>query len=204
MSIGFPHVSVSVQLSMLSESKTNVTLVFTTANTGLANVTSFRAAGALPAGLGCGLTNGTGSGTTLNGLSITPTGSSELLYAAAGTATGSVSAPTAGSAQGVWTGGGGGLDSSNTGGGTEYDLSASAVTSINFTDSASNDTYSALAVAFTFTASGGASAPPTQMLMGCCDERAGVVAEPQRLRIGPAQARTAVRRFFGEDCKRWG
>jgi len=60
MDIGFPHVSVSLQLSMLSDSKTNVTLIFTTANTGYANVTSFQAAGQLPIGLGCGMTNGTG------------------------------------------------------------------------------------------------------------------------------------------------
>ena len=60
MAIGFPHVSVSVQLSMLSDSKTNVTLIISTANTGLANVTSFQATGELPSGLGCGRTNGTG------------------------------------------------------------------------------------------------------------------------------------------------
>jgi hypothetical protein len=60
MAIGFPHVSVSLQLSMLSDSEINVTLIFTTANTGFANVTSFHAAGLMPVGLGCGRTNGTG------------------------------------------------------------------------------------------------------------------------------------------------
>ena len=60
MAIGFPHVSVSAQVSTLPDSKTNVTLVFTVANTGSANVTSFKAFGALPAGLGCGISNGTG------------------------------------------------------------------------------------------------------------------------------------------------
>jgi len=60
MAIGFPRVSVGVQLSELTSSKTNVTLIFTTTNAGSANVTSFRAVGALPAGLGCGMTNGTG------------------------------------------------------------------------------------------------------------------------------------------------
>jgi len=60
MVIGFPHVAVDVLLSILSDSKTNVTLTFTTANTGSANVTSFQAAGQMPVGLGCGMTNGTG------------------------------------------------------------------------------------------------------------------------------------------------
>jgi len=60
MTIGFPHVSVSLQLSMLPDSQTNVTLIFTTANAGSANVTSFQAVGQLPVGLGCGKTNGTG------------------------------------------------------------------------------------------------------------------------------------------------
>jgi len=60
MAIGFPHVSVSLQLTALPDSKTNVTLVLTTANTGNANVTSFQATGRLPEGLGCGMTNGTG------------------------------------------------------------------------------------------------------------------------------------------------
>ena len=60
MVIGFPRVTVSVQLSTLSSSETNVTLILITTNAGSANVTSFSAAGALPAGLGCGMTNGTG------------------------------------------------------------------------------------------------------------------------------------------------
>ena len=60
MAIGFPQVSVSVQLSTLSDSKTNLTLIYTTANTGSANITSFLASGALPAALGCGISNGTG------------------------------------------------------------------------------------------------------------------------------------------------
>jgi len=60
MVIGFPQVSIGVQLSSLSDSETNVTLIFTATNVGSANVTSFHAGGALPAGLGCGMTNGTG------------------------------------------------------------------------------------------------------------------------------------------------
>jgi len=60
MVIGFPRVTVSVQLSTLSDSETNVTLIFITTNAGFANVTSFRATGALPPGLGCGMTVGTG------------------------------------------------------------------------------------------------------------------------------------------------
>jgi len=60
MVIGFPQLSVNALLSVLPDSKTNLTLVFTTVNAGLANITSFRAVGALPTGLGCGMTNGTG------------------------------------------------------------------------------------------------------------------------------------------------
>ena len=60
MAIGFPRLSVSVDLSALSASETNLTLIFTATNSGFANITSFQATGALPAGLGCGKTNGTG------------------------------------------------------------------------------------------------------------------------------------------------
>jgi len=60
MTIGFPSVSVGAQLSTLANLKSNLTLTFTTANAGGANITSFVAEGALPTGLGCGVVNGTG------------------------------------------------------------------------------------------------------------------------------------------------
>jgi len=70
MTIGFPQVSVSLQLSTLSDSQTNVTLIFVTTNSGSANVTSFQAAGQLPFGLGCGKTNGTGISCSAGRLSL--------------------------------------------------------------------------------------------------------------------------------------
>ena len=60
MVVGFPGVSVAAQLSTLPNLETNVTLIFTTANSGPANITSFQATGSVPAGLGCGKVNGTG------------------------------------------------------------------------------------------------------------------------------------------------
>ena len=60
MTLGSPSVSVGVQLSTLPNLETNVTLTFTTTNSGSANITSFQAFGSLPAGLGCGKVNGTG------------------------------------------------------------------------------------------------------------------------------------------------
>jgi hypothetical protein len=60
MAMGFPDVSVRVQLSTLTDLETNVTLIFTTSNSGSANITSFQALGSLPEGLGCGKANGTG------------------------------------------------------------------------------------------------------------------------------------------------
>ena len=60
MTMGFPDVSVRVQLSTLPDLETNVTLIFTTSNSGSANITSFQALGSLPEGLGCGKANGTG------------------------------------------------------------------------------------------------------------------------------------------------
>jgi len=60
MAIGSPAVSVVVLLSTLSNLETNVTLTFTTSNSGSANITSFQAVGSLPGGLGCGKVNGTG------------------------------------------------------------------------------------------------------------------------------------------------
>jgi len=60
MHMGFPAVNVQAQVSPLSNLESNVTLTFTTTNMGSANITSFQATGTLPAGLGCGKTNGTG------------------------------------------------------------------------------------------------------------------------------------------------
>ena len=60
MGIGFPVLTVGAQVGSLANSRTNVTLTFTSTNGGPANVTSFSATGALPAGLGCGTTSGKG------------------------------------------------------------------------------------------------------------------------------------------------
>jgi len=60
MRMGSPGVSVAALLSTLPDLKTNVTLIFTTSNSGPASITSFQALGSLPAGLGCGKANGTG------------------------------------------------------------------------------------------------------------------------------------------------
>jgi len=60
MQIGFPELTISSSVGTLPNLETNLTLTFTSSNTGLANVTSFKASGTLPAGLGCGSINGTG------------------------------------------------------------------------------------------------------------------------------------------------
>jgi hypothetical protein len=61
MHLGFPELTVSAQVASLTDLRTNVTLTFSATNFGSANVTSFRATGALPAGLGCGVVSGAGS-----------------------------------------------------------------------------------------------------------------------------------------------
>ena len=60
MNIGFPALTVSAQVASLARLQPNLPLAFSTANSGLANVTSFRATASLPAGLGCGAISGTG------------------------------------------------------------------------------------------------------------------------------------------------
>lgn len=60
MRLGFPSLTVSARIASLANLHTNLTLTFSTTNSGPANVTSFKAEGALPPGLGCGTINGTG------------------------------------------------------------------------------------------------------------------------------------------------
>jgi hypothetical protein len=90
------------------------------------------------------------TGTTINTPSITPTGSNELLFggAAAGGTISAVGSPwtrvTGNVSNGDWA---------------EYDLSASSATTVKFTQS-SGPGWSAVAMAFTFTASGGATTHP--------------------------------------------
>ncbi len=60
MQIGFPVLSVSASVETLSSGNTNLTLKFTTSNSGPTNVTSFKATGSIPSGLGCGTTSGKG------------------------------------------------------------------------------------------------------------------------------------------------
>lgn len=88
------------------------------------------------------------AGTTINTPSISPTGAGELLFAAA-SAGGSISAPASGATLGVWTGSGGAI---TTGDMAEYDLSAGSATAVQFTQSSGG--WSAMAMAFSFTASG--------------------------------------------------
>lgn len=88
---------------------------------------------------------GTASGTTINSPSLTPAVSNEFIFAAA-IPNDSISAPTAGATLGVWTGSY--LDSSGSGIGSEYDLSASTLTAVQFTDNTSSDPYNAISVGF--------------------------------------------------------
>lgn len=84
------------------------------------------------------------AGTSINTPSITPTGVNELLYAGCA-AGGTVSSPTAGGTQGVWTGSGG---SPTSRGMAEYVLSASAGTAVDFVQT--SGVWSAIAAAFGF------------------------------------------------------
>lgn len=90
----------------------------------------------------------TGSAYTLNLPSITPTNAGELLYSTVNPL-GSVTAPAAGATLGAWTGAAGGISSS--GPASEYDLSASSATAVDYTDNTSGDTYCAMAMAFSLT-----------------------------------------------------
>jgi hypothetical protein len=95
----------------------------------------------------------TATGSAFNNVSITPSGSGELLYAGASCSS-VLTAPTAGATQGIWTGAGGGPDSSGTGGDAEYDLSsASGSSSVNFTCANSGDTTTAIIGAWKLIAS---------------------------------------------------
>ena len=89
----------------------------------------------------------TGAAGAINQPSITPTfGAGELFYAYCGPNQ-SVSTPTTGSTQGLWTGGANTIASGGNAG--EYILnSPSSSTAVNMTDSVASDNYSALAVAF--------------------------------------------------------
>ena len=60
MKVGYPALTASVHISSLGDQRTNLTLTLSTSNSGSANVTSFKATGSLPAGLGCGTVSGTG------------------------------------------------------------------------------------------------------------------------------------------------
>jgi hypothetical protein len=62
MQLGYPSLTLSPQLSTLSNHETNLTLAISTSNTGPVNVTSFRASASLPTGLGCGAVSGKGPG----------------------------------------------------------------------------------------------------------------------------------------------
>jgi hypothetical protein len=90
----------------------------------------------------------TSTETNITTPSITPTNASSLLFSATADV-GSGSAPTAGATQGVWTGSAGGINHGNN---SEYDLSATGATAVNYVQS-SGAGHSAMAMSFTFTAS---------------------------------------------------
>lgn len=60
MNLGLGMLAVNSTIAPLSGGRTNLTLTFTTANEGLANVSSIDATGALPVGLSCGRSFGKG------------------------------------------------------------------------------------------------------------------------------------------------
>ena len=60
MNIAFPTLATSAQLGALANQGTNLTITYTTANLGTANVASFEAEGTLPQALGCGTVRGEG------------------------------------------------------------------------------------------------------------------------------------------------
>jgi hypothetical protein len=53
MKLGFPSLTLGVKVSVVNQ-RTNLTIGFTTANSGRANITNFAASESLPPGLGCG------------------------------------------------------------------------------------------------------------------------------------------------------
>ena len=60
MNVGFPTLTTISSISSLADLRTNLTLTFSTANSGPRNVTSFSASASLPSGLGCGTITGKG------------------------------------------------------------------------------------------------------------------------------------------------
>jgi len=89
----------------------------------------------------------TNTGTTFNGLTLTPTVTGELLYALGGTDLGSLTAPTSGGTLGIWTGAAFGPETH--GADAEYVLGASTGSqAVNFTDSSSGDSSAGMIIAF--------------------------------------------------------
>jgi hypothetical protein len=93
------------------------------------------------------------TGTSFTNVSITPSGSGELLYAV-GNPGDALTAPSAGATLGSWTGAAGGI-SPDTGADAEYLLSSSSgSTSIDFTDATSGDTCVGIVAAFSLGSAG--------------------------------------------------
>ena len=69
MKVGYPTLTVVSQIASLANLATNLTLTFSASNIGPGNVTSFKAVGPLPRGLGCGSVSG--KGLTCSGDSVT-------------------------------------------------------------------------------------------------------------------------------------
>jgi hypothetical protein len=87
---------------------------------------------------------GTGSGTTLNAPTFTPSTAGELAYGFVLTVSGTITAPTTGATLGSWTG----STVDSLGSGAEYALSVSSATAAQYTDSASSANYDATIAGF--------------------------------------------------------
>jgi hypothetical protein len=114
-----------------------VTITYNTANNGNIFLEEFTPSGNVLFDLDV-IGNVTNTGTTCNGVSITPSNINELLYGVCSPSNGTITAPGPGATLGVWTGGAG----NSVAGGTcyvEYDLAATGSTACNWTDSFAND-----------------------------------------------------------------
>ncbi|MDG7007977.1 MAG: hypothetical protein JRN06_07005 [Nitrososphaerota archaeon] len=69
MNVGYPELTASAKIASMANHETNLTLTYSASNLGPANVTSFKATGTLPLGLGCGKVSG--KGLTCSGNSVT-------------------------------------------------------------------------------------------------------------------------------------
>jgi hypothetical protein len=104
---------------------------------------------------------GTGTGTTINTPSITPTYPNSLLYSTAAISVAGITAPNAGATLGSWTGGAGQSPSSTKYNDVEYILSATGATAVNYSCSSGN--WIALVDAFYIPSAAVTNKPHVQM-----------------------------------------